>query len=592
MTITLAIGVSRMARRKAIIRKLPAVETLGSTTVICSDKTGTLTQNQMTVQALYCEGKVYSVSGVGYAPVGEIFYKGQKINALQERSLTTLLHCGYLCNDAQLVQEKEWEINGDPTEGALIVVAQKAGLDAAKLMVDFPRLDAIPFESEHQYSATLHKGFTNNILYVKGSVERIMTFCDTLLESEKALILQQAEAFGEKGMRVLAFAGKAIKAQQSEVEESDVRSGLEFFGLHAMIDPPRPEAIEAVDAVQKAGMKVKMITGDHKSTAQAIARQLGMNNAEKGMSGLELNDLEEKEIPPLAEEYAVFARVSPEQKLLLVKALQQKGHIAAMTGDGVNDAPALQQANIGVAMGKGGTEVARETSDMILTDDNFATIRAAVEEGRAVLDNLIKFIGWTLPTNISEGMVILMAALMGVALPILPLQILWINMSTAIFLGSTLAVERKEWNLMNRLPRAADAPILDREMVFRLLWVSAYIVIAVFAIYRFALEQGHSIAYGRTMAVNMIVFAELVYLLNCRSLHHSPIKIGFFSNHWLILGILVMIFLQMLFTYWPVMNQLFGSVSISGADWMRILAASGLLFGLVEVEKLVKRRLG
>ncbi|MEM0911859.1 MAG: HAD-IC family P-type ATPase, partial [Pseudomonadota bacterium] len=441
VTITLAIGVSRMASRNAIIRKLPAVETLGSATIICSDKTGTLTQNEMTVTHLFDGTKDYTVDGVGYAGKGRIYYEGQ----LQDGSkVEHLLLSGMLCNDAQIIQSDDGKhrVQGDPTEGALIVSAQKAALERkAKL---YRRIDTIPFESDRMYMATLHNTPEDTqVAFIKGSVERILVHCETN-ELEKRRILSRAESYASKGLRVLAFASKEM-ANHTQLTETDVASGMVFLGLQAMIDPPRPEAIDAIKKCQAAGISVKMITGDHALTAVAIADDIGIFNnpikalGEKVVTGKALSEMDATTLEKVALESHVFARVAPEQKLRLVTALQAQGHIVAMTGDGVNDAPALKQANIGIAMGITGTEVSKEAADMILLDDNFASIKAAVEEGRGVFDNLIKFITWILPTNIGQGLVILTAVTLGLTLPILPVQVLWLNMTTAVFLGLVLA---------------------------------------------------------------------------------------------------------------------------------------------------------
>ena len=393
-----------MAKRNAIIRKLPAVETLGSTTVICSDKTGTLTQNQMTVQALYAGGELFEVTGSGYTPDGEFRANGKAIIPQEYPALLECLKAGLLCNDARLIAETDaWRIEGDPTEGALLVSAHKAGLHHASISNDHPRLDAIPFESQHQFMATLHHNRAQDTrhIYLKGSLESLLARCDSAFDSQmqpialdKSLLLRRLEDMAAQGLRVLAFA--RIDHGDDVVQHDEVRDGLTFLGLQAMIDPPRPEAAASIAACYQAGIQVKMITGDHPITAQAIATQLGMQHAERVISGAEMQTIAESEYPELVENCAVFARVAPEQKLQLVQALQAHGHIVAMTGDGVNDAPALRQANIGVAMGLNGTEVAKEAAAMVLTDDHFATIEAAVEEGRGVFDNLVKFIVWTL----------------------------------------------------------------------------------------------------------------------------------------------------------------------------------------------------
>ncbi|CAJ0600721.1 unnamed protein product, partial [Cylicocyclus nassatus] len=458
MTITLAIGVSRMSKKKAIIRKLPAVETLGSTTVICSDKTGTLTENQMTVVEMFTDGKIFTVSGTGYVFSGQIKVKETDtiIGLEYSKSFKLCLQAGYLCNDSKIISiDGRNDVQGDPTEGALIVLGAKANLNN-ELLEEFPRLDTIPFESQYQYMATLHKNTNTNIAFVKGALEKITAMCLYMLDEKgnkiefnKEQILKVANDMATRGLRVLCFAYKDIDSNSSQIKHEDIATGLTFVGLQAMIDPARPEVIEAVKKCHSAGIKIKMITGDHALTASAIAKSIGIVQGEKpnytAMTGKELEQYDDKQLKDIATNYSVFARVTPEQKLRLVRALQSQNNIVAMTGDGVNDAPALKQANIGIAMGITGTEVAKESADMVLTDDNFASIVAAVEEGRCVFDNIRKFIIWTLPTNMAQGIAMMMAIFLNrELLPILPAQILWINMSTALFLGMMLSFEPKE----------------------------------------------------------------------------------------------------------------------------------------------------
>ncbi len=581
VTITLAIGVARMAKRNAIIRKLPAVETLGSASVICSDKTGTLTQNQMTVQKIYAGSKLYSVTGVGYEPSGQFMHSEQAVSATENQALKETLICGLLCNDSNLVSvDGQWKIEGDPTEGALIVSAQKAGFARKTLLSHLPRVDTIPFESAYQYMATLHarQEMNDTVVYVKGSVERLLERAQSALSDTGELatldaerILQQADTLASQGLRVLAFAYKIFDRSKTTLSHADISDGLIFLGLQAMIDPPRPEAIEAVAACQSAGIRVKMITGDHELTALAIAQRLGIASPQANMdsviNGKTLTTLPEEQLPEVVEKTSVFARVAPEDKLRLVKALQKKGYIAAMTGDGVNDAPSLKQANIGIAMGIAGTDVAKETADMILTDDNFATIEAAVEEGRNVYDNLVKFITWTLPTNFGEGLVILASVIAGLTLPILPVQLLWINMTTAILLGLMLAFEPKEPGIMNRPPREPNEPILTTSLVVRIIIVGALLCAGALLFFELALQNGRSDAEARTIAVNIFVMGELLYLFNCRSLRYSMFKIGLFSNPLIWLGVSGMLVLQALYMYLPFMNVAFQSAPLTLADW-------------------------
>ena len=598
LTITLAIGVSRMAKRNAIIRKLPAVETLGSTTVICSDKTGTLTQKQMTVKVIYAGGKLFKVTGSGYNPTGEFRYQGQVIIAQEYPALLECLKAGLLCNDTRLIAETDtWRIEGDPTEGALLVSAHKAGLHHTLISKDHPRLDTIPFESQHQFMATLHHNQAQDLrhIYLKGSLESLLLRCENVFDSQmqpialnKSLLLGQLAEMAKQGLRVLAFA--RIDHSDNSVKHDEVCNGLTFLGLQAMIDPPRPEAAASIAACYKAGIQVKMITGDHPITAQAIARQLGMENAERVITGAQMQSIVESEYPNLVENCAIFARVAPEQKLQLVRALQTHGHVVAMTGDGINDAPALRQADIGVAMGLNGTEVAKEAAAMVLTDDHFATIEAAVEEGRGVFDNLVKFIVWTLPTNLGEGLVILAGVFANVTLPITPVQILWINMATALLLGLMLAFEPKEPNLMDRKPRNPKQPILTRHLMFRIGLVGILLLIGSFGLFEWELLHGESLIAARTSAVNVFVFGELFYLFNCRSLQYSMLHVGIFSNLWVIFGACSMILLQLLFTYWPPMQRLFGSAAIGYNEWLLIIGVGIIIYAAVGLEKLMFRK--
>ena len=603
MTIMLAIGVNKMAQRHAIIRKMPAVETLGSTTVICSDKTGTLTQNQMTVQEVCVGASCYEFTGLGYDPQGEIHFAGSAINPASHPGLAECLKAGLLCNSSRLINKAEqWLIEGDPTEAALITAAAKMGFAAATCEQSLPLIDTLPFESQHQYMATLHRSATDSVIYMKGSVESVLARCSNTYSADaqpgelnQENIHQAVEKMAAKGLRVLAFARKTPSAASDSVNHSDVATGLSFLGLQAMMDPPRAEAIAAVAACQKAGIEVKMITGDHLATAAAIAQQIGLKNTGDSenfaVSGHTLAQLSDHELINVAESSAVFARVTPEQKLRLVQALQARGHVVAMTGDGVNDAPALKQADIGVAMGVGGTEVAKEAADMVLTDDNFSTIEAAVEEGRAVFDNLVKFITWTLPTNIGEGLVILVAVFADLTLPITPVQILWINMTTAVLLGLMLAFEGKEPGIMERAPRRPQTPVLTAELGLRIGLVSLMLLICAFGLFEWSLQQNKSIEAARTMAVNMFVFGEVFYLFNCRSLRYSMFRLGVFSNHWLVFGVVSMILLQLVFTYSPTMNQVFGSAPMEMIEWVWILSGGLMIYTVVGIEKYLRNRL-
>ncbi len=601
VTITLAIGVNRMAKRKAIIRKLPAVETLGSTTVICSDKTGTLTENQMTVRKIFTGGAFYDVEGNGYAPEGKIVQNGADVAGKLPAALSQTLLAGILCNDSRLVESDGlWRIEGDPTEGALITAAAKAGLTPQQAEENTPRLDAVPFESERQFMATLHKTPEGNLLYLKGAIERVLEACSDALTEDGSTValdrdnlLTKSDELAADGLRVLALARKKIAGDRLEIE--DCLSGLTFLGLQGMIDPPRTEAIAAVGVCRGAGIHVKMITGDHAITATEIARQLGIglaagssNEKPATLTGKQLESLTDEELIDSAEKTSVFARVAPEQKLRLVEALQARNQVVAMTGDGVNDAPALKQANIGIAMGITGTDVSKEAADMVLTDDNFASITAAVEEGRRIFDNLVKFITWTLPTNGGEGLVILAAVMTGVMLPILPVQILWINMTTAVLLGLMLAFEPGEKDVMKFPPRHPDAPILSGILITRILFVSALMLAAVFSIFMWQKANGYPIEEARTVAVNLFIMIELTYLFNCRSLTKSMFTIGLFTNPWVLVGSGSMIVLQLLFTYTPFMNRIFQSAPISLKDWGMIIVIAIGVYAIIGFEKWIR----
>jgi cation-transporting P-type ATPase F len=608
VTITLAIGVSRMARRRAIIRKLPAVETLGSTTVVCSDKTGTLTVNQMTVRQVCAGGQCISISGTGYEPVGEIIADedgGGDIVANQ--AARQCLLAGLLCNDSQIRRgESRWEVQGDPTEGALIAVAGKFGLNHKTQVEQNLRLDTIPFESEHQYMATLHETSCHQArrLFVKGAVEALLSRCTVAMNAagdsipvDTLAVNQQVEMMATNGLRVLAFAGKPVPSMTCDVTHEDV-DDLVFFGLQGMIDPPRDEARAAIKACHTAGIRVKMITGDHATTACAIAHQLGLVGMDARAceatfvkTASDLDGVSDDQLIEVADRTTVFARATPELKLRLVRALQAKGHVVAMTGDGVNDAPALKQADIGIAMGIGGTEVAKEAAAMVLTDDNFASIEAAVEEGRGVFDNLTKYIVWNLPTSIGEGLVILAAVFAGATLPILPVQILWINMTTAVLLGVMLAFEPKELDIMRRPPREPNSAILSKALMFRIVTVSLIMLAGAFGSFEWALNQGYSDVVARTVSVNVFVFVELFYLFNCRSLHRSMFEVGLFSNRWIGIGVASMVILQLAYTYAPFMNRIFHSDPIGWDAWWRILLTGVFAYAVVGFEKWLRNHL-
>lgn len=602
VTIMLAIGVGKMAKRKAIIRKLVAVETLGSTNIICSDKTGTLTKNQMTIQKILAGGELFDVTGIGYKPEGSVLFKGEKVMLNEKPALLSMLRGGVLCNNSRIIEnEGRWIAEGDPTEAALISVAEKAGILDDYIDRYFPRLDEIPFQSEYQYMATLHKA-DKDIAFLKGSLEAVLASSNFMMNErgevnpiDKPAIQKWAEEMATEGLRVLAFAMKEYDSSKNELNHGDVAEGMIFTGLQGMIDPPREEAIKAVGLCQQAGIQIKMITGDHALTAAKIATHLGIkgkleNGKLKALTGLELQRFSDIELQKIANEVSVFARVSPDQKLRLVKAMQATGKVIAMTGDGVNDGPALKQANIGIAMGISGTEVAKDASDMILTDDNFATIEAAVEEGRGVIDNLTKFIVWTLPTNLGEALVILASIALANQLPLAPVQILWINMTTAICLGLMLAFEPKEPGIMDRPPIPSGKPILTFPLIMRTLLVGTFIMLTSFLLFRYELAQGAKLAEAQTVTTTIFIVLEGFYLFNCRSLRSSVREIGWFSNKWVYYGVFAMLTLQLLFIHAPFMNDLFHSAPIGLHSWIRILAAGLGLFIIVSIEKIARKK--
>ncbi len=605
MTITLAVGVARMAKSHAIIRNLPAVETLGSTTIICSDKTGTLTRNEMTVQQIWCANHHYQVTGTGYKPIGDILYKQQAVHMKTFPELSQLLLAGLLCNDAQLKKQNndQWTIIGDPTEAALLVSSAKIGLE--KMAQNYPKLDTLAFESQHQYMATLHRTPhpSNHIIYIKGSVESLLKRSTHLLDAHNQTILlsanqinQQTQKMAKQGLRVLAFAQKIVPKHIQTIDHTHIQTGLTFLGLQGMIDPPRDEAISAIKECQSAGIHVKMITGDHAETAKAIALKMRlilphMDQNQAVKNGTQIEQLNGEDLVEAAHQTAVFARVTPEQKLRLVEALQKKGNIVAMTGDGVNDAPALRQADIGIAMGMTGTDVAKDASDMVLTDDNFASIKKAVEEGRGVLDNLIKFLSFILATNFGEGLIIMVAVLMGLMLPVLPVQALWINMTAAVFLGLTLAFEPREPGIMSRKPRSPSAPILQGRLIFRIFLVGGLLFAGAFGLFQWALMREASIEEARTIAVNVFAVGEAFYLLTCRSLRHSMFKLGLFSNPWIWGGVLAMAIAQLSLTYLPIMNQLFHTAPIALSDWLPIFAVGLIIYLVISGDKAIRNYL-
>ena len=598
VTITLAIGTRIMARQRAIIRRLPAVETLGSVTVICSDKTGTLTRNEMVAVQLLLPGYALEVTGAGYAPQGGFLDNGHLVDPRQDDALRTLAHCALLCNDAQLKrgQTDEWTLVGDPTEGALLALALKAGLDPVEALAAAPRTDEIPFESEHRFMATLHHDHKGHaFVLLKGAPERVLDLCvqDSVGDPvDRRAWEARMERAAAAGQRVLALARREIPFDTTALSMADINDRFTLLGLVGMIDPPRAEAIAAVAECRGAGIRAVMITGDHAVTAAAIGRELGLNAANP-LTGEILEDLDDAALRQRVRETDVIARASPEHKLRLVASLQATGELVAMTGDGVNDAPALKAADIGVAMGHRGTDAAKEAADLVLTDDNFATIARAVREGRAVFDNIKKSLVFILPTNGGQAGVILLAVLLGLQLPITAGQILWVNMVTAVTLALALAFEPAEAGVMQRPPRAPNEPLITRPMLERIAFVSALMIATTLLVFYWSLARGDTIEFARTAAVNMLVFSELAYLYNVRHFTASTLTRRTLQGnpmvHWMS-GLLIV--LQLLFTYAPPMQLAFKTQGLDFEVWLLILALSVLVFFAVVAEKWWLRRKG
>lgn len=604
VTIALAIGVQRMAKRNAIIRKLPAVETLGSTTVICSDKTGTLTRNEMTVSELWNYNHSIQVTGVGYHKAGVFKQNNTELAALPADMLL-LLKKAVLCSDANvLYTANEYTISGDPTEVALIVVAAKAGIVIDGLREDIPRKDVLPFDSEKQYMATL-----NDTIILKGAPEVVLKRCSTHigginLDTQK--VIAQIELLGSKGMRVLAIAQKN-QSNSNELSVADVENGFEFIGLIGMIDPPRAEAIEAIKACHNAGITVKMITGDHHATARAIGMELNLSANGKVVTGLDLSKMSDAELDKTIQTTNIYARVAPEHKLRLVKALQNNNEVVAMTGDGVNDAPSLKQSNVGVAMGITGTSVSKESADIVLADDNFSSIAAAIEEGRRVYDNLLKSLAFLLPTNLGLAFILIYGIMFfpfnpitkELLLPMLPVQLLWINLVAAIALALPLAFEVKEPNVMNRPPRKPNEPLFNGFVTFRVLFVSILMTVGTIVLFnweyayslRTGMVQADALARSQSIAVTFIIFFQIFYLINCRSLKDSVFKIGLFSNGFIFLGIGSIMLLQAMFLYTPFMQKVFGTAPLDEKGLFISFVAGSLIFVVISIEKWILREL-
>ncbi|WP_404297745.1 cation-transporting P-type ATPase [Halomonas sp.] len=605
VTIGLALGVQTMAKKNAIIRRLPAVETLGSISTIFSDKTGTLTRNEMTAQAIWLpQGEVH-IDGIGFSPKGSFHRVNDgdaeeaELDLDDDHALRHFLKVGVLCNDAELAEEEgRWRIHGDPTEGALVVAAAKAGLTTEKLRDDHSRHDAIPFESERKYMATLHEVDSEQLLLVKGAPDRLLEMCHRVRDNgeehelDVELWEERIHDLSSRGLRVLALAEKRVN-DVHELTDEHAEEELVLLGLVGLLDPPRDEAIEAVKDCLAAGIRPVMITGDHAVTALAIARQLGFAHTERAIRGREIEAMSDADLEEIILEVDVFARAAPEHKLRLVQAMQAKGGICAMTGDGVNDGPALKRADVGVAMGIQGTEAAKEAAEMVLADDNFATIVGAIREGRKVYDNIRKTITFLLPTNGAQGLAIMLAVLAGSTLPVTPLQALWVNMVVAVTLGLALAFEDAEPDIMTRQPRDPDASLLDLFLLWRVFFVSVLLLVGVFGMFTWLQAQGGSIELARTGAVNMLVAGSAAYLINSRYLLRSTLSLaGIFGSRpvWGSIGVIAA--LQLGWTYLPFMQVIFGSEGLALSHWGVILAGSLAIYLIVEVEKRVLRARG
>ena len=597
MTITLAIGVQRMAARNAIIRRLPAVETLGSVSVICSDKTGTLTRNEMMVRTLLTAEGQFEVSGAGYDPEGDIRLDSEPVQAAHYTTLVEAAKATILCNDADLRHsDGDWRVHGDPMEGALVSLGMKLGYDAALLRKQLPRTDEIPFDTEHKFMATLHHSHEDGVAFalIKGAPERVLAMCSGqcgpggVEPLDEAFWHAETGAIAAQGQRMLAIARKDMPKGHRGLNFSDVEQGVTLIGLLGLIDPPREEVLTAIRECQDAGIGVKMITGDHAATAEAIARELHLAEDPKILTGQALDEIDDSSLQGIARDVTVFARTSPAHKLRLVEALQAQGCVTAMTGDGVNDAPALKRADVGVAMGRKGTDAAKEAAAVVLADDNFASIVAAVREGRTVYDNLRKVIAWTLPTNGGEAAAIIGAIAFGLTLPITPIQILWINMVTAVALGLTLAFEPTEPGTMRLAPRDPSASLLSATVAWRTIFVSLLFVTGVFGIFFHALDRGQSIDMARTLAVNTIVVMEIFYLFSVRYMYGGSITWrGMLGTPAVLIGITVALAGQAGFTYLPVLQDIFATEPVSPADAGLIFLIGVALLLLVEVEKAV-----
>lgn len=596
LTITLAVGVQAMARRNAIVRRLPAIETLGSVSVICTDKTGTLTRNEMMAVSIVSADHVYSVSGNGYAPHGRVRLDDSDVNPAEHRLLVEFARAATLCNDAAIHYHSDaWKIEGDPMEGALHALAGKIMTNSGnRLFADWTRTDVIPFDAATRYMATLHHDHEGNAeIHAKGAPERLIEMCRAQRTAAGGVApldtqywLGEVEAIAMQGQRVLAFATRSVSQEQMSLNRADIEGELILLGLVGLIDPPRGEAIDAVAECGKAGIRVKMITGDHAATAAAIARQIGLQNPDGVLTGAEIERMNDVELAAVVVGNDVFARTSPEHKLRLVTALQSRGLTVAMTGDGVNDAPALKRADAGIAMGQKGSEAAKEAAEIVLADDNFASIVAAVREGRTVYDNIKKVISWTLPTGAGEAMTIIVALLLGLALPITAVQILWVNLVTAITLGLALAFEPTEHNTMNRPPRSRDEPLLNGSLVWHVVFVSGLFLAAVYGTFTYAIDRGYATELARTMAVNMLVVLEIFHLFFIRNIYGTSLYVRAVRGTPVVWACVIAVTLaQLAVTYVPFLQQVFGTTAVPFPDGLLLVGIGIVFFGIIEAEK-------
>ena len=596
VTITMAIGVARMAKRNAIIRKLPAVETLGSTTVIGSDKTGTLTKNEMTVRSIYDGKDIYEVTGSGYEPTGGIDREGAKIDLKGHRYLKQALRIGLLCNESDIYHEDDqYKVAGDPTEGAMIVSAMKAGLNPEEEKERYPQVDIVPFESERGYMATLHRHARKNLIFVKGSPEKVLDMCVSSITGEdlkKNDVLDVVHCFASEGMRVLAMAYKEVPDAMKELTHHDTEEGLIFSGLQGMIDPPRPEAVEAVNGCKVAGIRPVMITGDHAVTASAVAQMLGIgDDRAKVLTGKEIEVMDDEELFRKVKEVSVYARVAPQHKLRITQQLIRSGETVAVTGDGVNDAPALKAAHIGIAMGRTGTDVTKEASDMVLADDNFKSIFAAVEQGRVVYNNIGKVTLFLVSCGLGELIAIVATIAMGFPIPYIPAQILWLNLVTNGLQDVALAFEPGEKGILKRPPRDKRESILSPLIIRRTFVVG--LVLAAGTLYTFinALNAGLPLEKARTIALTTMVFFQFYQAFNCRSETESIFKMNPMGNPLLFFSMVAAFFAQIAVLYLPALQWVFRTVPLTAMEWLEIGIVSSTIVAAVEIDKLFIRRI-